>query len=362
MNIQTKVRKMDFTDQPSDIRSGEELDTAKVEAFIRDAISGLSGKMTIKQFPRGHSNLTYLIRVGAKDMVLRRPPFGTKAKTAHDMNREYRILSALHPVFPYCPRPVAYADDASIMGCPFYVMERVSGIILRRDLPSGLDLEAGHVRRLFQELVNVHVELHSIDYHAIGLTDFGKPRGYVERQVLGWSKRYRAARTPDAPDCESIMAWLEAHMPPDSDNPAIIHNDFKLDNTVLDKENPTKIIGVLDWEMATIGDPLMDLGGSLAYWVEPDDPPELLAIRTMPTHLAGALSRKEMVDYYAQRSGRAIEDFSFYYCFGLFRLAVIAQQIYYRYHHGQTKDHRFKDLILFVAILEKVAHNIIAKM
>ena len=353
---------MDYTDQPTEIRKGEDLEVARVEAFIRDSIPGLSGEMIIQQFPRGHSNLTYLITIGGREMVLRRPPFGTKAKTAHDMSREYRVLKALHSVFPYCPQPLAYTEDASIIGCPFYLMGRISGIILRRDLPSGLDLTPQQVRHLFEKLVSVQFELHAIDYHKIGLENFGKPQGYVERQVLGWSKRYRAARTPDAPDCESLMAWLQEHMPPDSENPAIIHNDFKLDNAVLDKEDPTKIIGVLDWEMATIGDPFMDLGSSLAYWVEPEDPPEIQAIRTMPTHLEGALSRKQMIDYYAQLSGRLIEDFSFYYCFGLFRLAVIAQQIYYRYYHGQTKDQRFKDLILYVVILEKVARSIIEQM
>jgi aminoglycoside phosphotransferase (APT) family kinase protein len=353
---------MDFTDQPSEIRNGEELDTARVAAFIRDSIPGLSGEMTIKQFPRGHSNLTYLITIGGREMILRRPPFGTKAKTAHDMNREYRILTALNPVFSYCPRPLVYTDDASIMGCPFYLMERVSGIILRRDLPPGLDLTPQQVRQLFEKLVNVQIELHDIDYRKIGLSNFGKPQGYVERQVLGWSKRYRAARTPDAPDCELIMAWLQEHMPPDSEHPTIIHNDFKLDNAVLDKEDPTKIIGVLDWEMATIGDPLMDLGSSLAYWVESGDPPEIQAIRTIPTHLEGALSRKQMIEYYGELSGRSIEGFSFYYCFGLFRLAVIAQQIYYRYYHGQTNDERFKGLIYAVGILEKVARGILEQM
>ncbi len=353
---------MDFSDQPSEIRNGEELDAARVEGFMRDSIPGLSGQMTIHQFRRGHSNLTYLITIGGRQMVLRRPPFGTKAKTAHDMNREYRILAALNPVFCYCPQPILYTDDASIMGCSFYLMERVSGIILRRDLPPGLDLTSQQVKKLFENLVKVQIELHAIDYHKIGLADFGKPQGYVGRQVLGWSRRYRAARTPDVPDCEFIMAWLEKHMPPDTDHPAIIHNDFKLDNTVLDKKDPTKIIGVLDWEMATIGDPFMDLGSSLAYWVEPEDPPEIQAIRTMPSHREGALSRKQVIEYYAQLSGRFIGDFSFYYCFGLFRLAVIAQQIYYRYYHGQTKDQRFKDLILYVVILEKVARNIIEKV
>ena len=353
---------MDYIDHPAEIRKGEGLEVVRVEKFIRDAIPGLSGEMTIQQFPRGHSNLTYLITIGGRAMILRRPPFGTKAKTAHDMSREYRVLKALHSVFPYCPQPLAYTEDASIIGCPFYLMARISGIILRRDLPSGLDLRPQQVRQLFENLLNVQIELHAVDYHKIGLSNFGKPHGYVERQVLGWSKRYRAARTPDAPDYESVMAWLQERMPPDSENPAIIHNDFKLDNLVLDKENPTKIIGVLDWEMATIGDPLMDLGSSLAYWVESGDPPEIQAIRTMPTHLEGALSREQMINYYNELSGRSIEDFSFYYCFGLFRLAVIAQQIYYRYYHGQTKDERFKGLIYAVGILEKVARGIIEQM
>ncbi len=350
---------MDYTDQPTEIRKGEGLEVSRVEKFIRDAIPGLSGEMTIQQFPRGHSNLTYLITIGGKLMILRRPPFGTKAKTAHDMSREYSVLKALHSVFPYCPQPLAYTEDVSIIGCSFYLMGRISGIILRRDLPSGLDLTPQQVRQLFENLVNVHVELHAVDYHKIGLSNFGKPQGYVERQVLGWSKRYRAARTPDAPDCESVMAWFQERMPPDSENPAVIHNDFKLDNVMLDKENPTKIIGVLDWEMATIGDPLMDLGSSLAYWVESGDPPEIQAIRTIPTHLEGALSRKQMIEYYGELSGRSIEGFSFYYCFGLFRLAVIAQQIYYRYYHGQTNDERFKGLIYAVGVLGKVARGIV---
>jgi aminoglycoside phosphotransferase (APT) family kinase protein len=353
---------MDFTDKPTEIRKGEELNVDRVGQFIRDTIPGLKGEMTIRQFPHGHSNLTYLITIGDREMVLRRPPFGTKAETAHDMNREYRILAAIKAVFPYGPRPLVYAEDESIIGCPFYLMERVPGIIIRRDLPAGLDLMPRQVRHLFEGLVKVQVELHAIDYHKIGLEEFGKPQGYVGRQVLGWSKRFRAARTPDAPDCEAIMSWLQRHMPPDSENPTIIHNDFKLDNVVLDKEDPTKIIGVLDWEMATIGDPLMDLGSSLAYWVEAGDPAERQAIRTIPTHLEGALARKQVIEHYAELSGRSIEDFSFYYCFGLFRLAVIAQQIYYRYYQGQTKDERFKVLIYAVGVLEKVARNTLEQM
>jgi aminoglycoside phosphotransferase (APT) family kinase protein len=350
---------MDLTDQATAIRKGEALDLEKIESFIRDSIPDLTGEMTLKQFPSGHSNLTYLVTVGDREMVLRRPPFGHKAKTAHDMNREYRILSAIHEVYPYAPRPLAYSKDESIIGCPFYVMEKISGIILRRNLPAGLEFSPVQVRRLFERLVEVLYQLHSIDYKTTGLENFGKPRGYVSRQVTGWNKRYRAARTPDVPECEEIMAWLEEKMPPETDRPGLIHNDFKFDNVVLDPDDPMNIIGVLDWEMATLGDPLMDLGCSLGYWVEKTDPPEQQAIRFMPTHLHGAMTRKEMVSYYAELSGLKMDHFDFYRCFGLFRLAVIVQQIYYRYYHGQTSDERFKAMSYGVTVLDQAARQVI---
>ncbi len=350
---------MDLLDKAVDIRQGETLDTNRLETFLKDSIPGLEGSLTLRQFPSGHSNLTYLATVGNKEMVLRRPPFGTKAKTAHDMAREYKILSALKPVFSYVPEPLVYTDDLSIMEVPFYVMERIEGIILRKEFPKGLAPTPLQVRGLFERMVEVQYELHSLDYEKIGLGDFGKPQGYVERQVSGWSKRYRDARTPDAPDCENVMEWLLANQPPDSDKPGIIHNDFKFDNVVLDKDDPMKIIGILDWEMATLGDPVMDLGCSLGYCVEKNDPAEVHMIRLQPTHVEGAMTRKEMVAHYAKISGRSIDHFDFYYCFGLFRLAVIAQQIYYRYYHGQTKDERFKMMIFGVQILEKVAARIV---
>ena len=352
---------MDNSDQARDIRPGEEFNSAGVEAFLRDSIPGLQGAMAIQQFPSGHSNLTYLIAFGDREMVLRRPPLGTKAKSAHDMGREYRVLSALKEAYPYCPRTMAYTEDTSIIGCPFYVMERIRGIVVRREFPPGIGESPEKINNLCRKLIEVHHELHAIDYHKVGLENFGKPAGYVERQVNGWSERYRAARTPDAPDCEDIMAWLQAKMPPDSEWPAIIHNDFKLDNVVLDPDDPGKIIGVLDWEMATLGDPLMDLGGSLAYWVEKTDLPEMQAIKFMPTDTEGALSRDELVCYYAELSGRTVDNYDFYYCFGLFRLAVIAQQIYYRFYHGQTRDKRFEALIWAVHALDKTARLNIEK-
>ena len=346
---------MDLSDKAVDIRQGEELDTQKVGEYLRETLSGLSGEMAVEQFPSGFSNLTYLIRVGDTELVLRRPPFGTKAKSAHDMGREYRILSALKDVYPYCPRPLIYCDDESVMGCPFYVMERIKGIILRKNLPKGLTLSPSDMRVLCENLLDVHHRLHSIDYKAIGLTDFGRPKGYVKRQIQGWSERYRAARTPDAPDFENVMLWLVETMPPDFPKPGIIHNDYKFDNVVLSPDNPLEIIGVLDWEMATIGDPLMDLGSSLGYWVQADDPQDFQAARMLPTTLPGALTREEMVKRYAELTGVRIDNFDFYLCFGLFRLAVIAQQIYFRFYHGQTKAERFKMLIFAVHILEQAA-------
>ena len=346
---------MDAIDQPTEIRKGEELELQRLEAFLKDSIAGLSGEMELRQFPSGHSNLTYLVNFGDRELVLRRPPFGTKARTAHDMGREHRVLDALKDAYSYCPRPLAYSEDTTIIGCPFYVMERIKGIIIRRELPPGFEHSPEKVSDLCRKLIAVHHELHDIDYRRVGLADFGKPSGYVERQVTGWSKRYRNAITPDAPDCEDVMSWLHEKLPPDSKRSAIVHNDLKLDNVVLHKDNPAKIIGVLDWEMATVGDPLMDLGGSLAYWVQKDDPPELQAIRFMPTDTDGALTRDELVRYYSALSGCSIDNYDFYYCFGLFRLAVIVQQIYYRYYHGQTKDGRFKLFVSVVHALDKTA-------
>lgn len=350
---------MDYNDKARDIRKGEELDAGKVEAFLKENVSGLEGKISISQFPSGFSNLTYLVTVGAREMVLRRPPIGANIKSAHDMGREYNIQKLLKPVFPYCPEMLAYTEDESVMGCPFYVMERMKGVILRKDLPKGMDLNAAKGRQLCQKLLDVLFELHSIDVKGVGLDNLGKPEGFVRRQVEGWSGRYRKAKTPDAPDCETVMAWLADKMQPDTGSPTIVHNDYRFDNVVLDPADPMNIIGVLDWEMATYGDPLMDLGNTLAYWVEKGDSDEEQMLRLMPTTMDGALTRKELIERYGEKTGRDMSKFDFYYCFGLFRLAVIAQQIYNRFYHGITKDERFGMLIAGVQILERAAMRVI---
>jgi len=350
-----------ITDEPSATREGEELDKKIIYEFLKANLEGIKGELEIKQFPSGFSNLTYLVKAGDREMILRRPPFGKKAKTAHDMSREYKILKALKPVFPYCPEPLLYSEDENVMGCPFYIMERIKGVILRKDLPSGFILNPNDARTLSENLISVLCRLHSVDYTKAGLADFGKPEGYVKRQVEGWSGRYRDAKTADAPDFEKVMQWLHDKMPGESGIVGIIHNDYKFDNAVLDTANPTEIIGILDWEMATLGDPLMDLGASLAYWVEKDDPPSMQPIRQMPTNIEGMLTRKQQVDLYGELMGVKIDNFDFYYCFGLFRLAVIAQQIYYRFYNGQTKDQRFKTLIFAIKVLEQTALNVIGK-
>ena len=339
------------------VRAGEELDLPRLGAYLT-ATLGTRATPEVEQFPGGHSNLTYLVRVDGREMVLRRPPFGSKVKTAHDMGREHRVLSHLAPVYPKAPRPIAYCEDTSVLGAPFYLMERVRGVIVRREPPAGLEFGPDIAQRLALAFVDALLELHAVDYAAAGLGELGHPEGYVERQVTGWTKRYQDARTDDLPDMETVAAWLDAHRPA-SPAPSLIHNDFKYDNLVLDAQDPTRIVGVLDWEMSTIGDPLMDLGTALCYWVQADDPPDLQAVRFGATALPGTPTRRELAERYAQASGRSLEHLPFYYAFGLFKTAVVAQQIYYRFRQGLTSDARFATMIHGVRALSAQAARVI---
>ena len=341
-------------DQPRAVRQGEELDIEKLDAYLREHIPDLDGSLAVEQFPGGHSNLTYMLRVGQRDLVLRRPPFGKKIETAHDMGREYRILSHLVEVYDRAPRPLAYCEDESVLGAPFYVMERLKGVVLRASPPKGIELTEPLMRRLSENFVANLVELHGIDYNAIGLGDFGRPEGYVRRQIEGWTRRYTNARTDDIPDVERVAAWLAENMP-DEMGASLIHNDYKYDNLVLDADDLSRIIGVLDWEMATIGDPLMDLGTTLAYWVDPNDPAELRAMAFGLTTLPGNLNRRELVQRYADLSGRDVAHVLFYFVYGLFKVVVIAQQIYARYKGGFSQDERFAMMIVAVRILGQTA-------
>lgn len=332
----------EIVDSPKGVRAGEELSTERLASYLTKnlASSSSSGELHIEQFPSGHSNLTYLITVGGDEYVLRRPPFGSKVKSAHDMGREYRVLSKLHAVYPLAPEPVLYCEDEEVIGAKFYLMRRFRGAIIRRHLPPELGLGPDKLRALDLALVDNLARIHGADYLEAGLADLGKPEGYVERQVSGWTKRYMDSQTDDIPVVLEIARWLAEHRPPDS-GATLIHNDYKLDNVVLDPRDPTRIIGVLDWEMATIGDPLMDLGTSISYWTEPGDSDELKMMSVGPTHEVGSITRAEFVKRYEEKSGREVKVPLFYLVFGCFKTLVVMQQLYYRYKQGLTKDERF---------------------
>jgi aminoglycoside phosphotransferase (APT) family kinase protein len=329
-----------FLDVPTHVRPGEELDVSKLEPLLRRHFPQEREGIRLQQFPSGHSNLTYSVQLGAREMVLRRPPFGTKVKSAHDMGREFRVLSKLHNAYPLAPSVLLYCDDETIIGAPFYLMERLHGIIIRRDPPPGLEFSPRTARRLSEGFVDNLARLHGLDYSAIGLAEIGKPDGYLHRQVTGWIERYAGSKTHDLPEVEQIASWMQRHMPP-AGRAALIHNDYKYDNTVLNPDNSTEMIGVLDWEMSTVGDPLSDLGTALAYWINPDDSNELQEIRGGPTTCEGSLTRAGIVERYALKTGSDTSHMPFYLAFARFKVAVIVQQIYYRYHHGLTRDRRF---------------------
>lgn len=344
-----------FTDQTKPVREGEELDTSRLEDFIKTNVPDVLPPLLIEQFPSGHSNLTYLVRAGEKEMVLRRPPFGAEhIKSGHDMSREYRILSKLHAVYPPAPQPLVYCDDTTIIGAPFYLMERINGIILRKDPPQEFPILPDTARKLCENFIDNLAALHAIDYKAAGLADIGKPEGYVRRQVDGWTKRYYDSKTDKIADMDAIIKWLAEHIPNEA-GACIIHNDYKYDNIVLDANDITKIIGVLDWEMSTVGDPLMDLGCTLAYWINHDDPEDKQMMRMYPTNLPGSMTRKELAARYSEKTGLDVSNMLFYYCYALFKVAVIAQQIYFRYAKGFTKDERFAKMIMYVYMLSSVA-------
>ncbi|MGA8144216.1 MAG: phosphotransferase family protein [Candidatus Acidiferrales bacterium] len=333
----------DFQDHPAAVRAGEDLNLATLEPFLQEHFPNERGPLDVKQFPSGHSNLTYSVRFGSKEFVLRRPPFGSKVKSAHDMGREFRVLSKLHSAYPPAPEVFLYCDDTAVLGAPFYLMNPIHGIILRRNPPPGLEFSEKTACQLSESFIDNLARLHNLHYAEIGLADLGKPEGYLERQVRGWTERYYGSRTHDFPEVERIVEWMTAHMPSTSDA-ALVHNDYKYDNLVLDADEITKIVGVLDWEMCTLGDPLTDLGTALAYWIDAGDPEGLQRIRWGPTTHPGSMTRAQLVARYAQKTGRDVSHMDFYLAFARFKVAVIVQQIYYRYHQGLTKDERFASM------------------
>ncbi|MBL4853948.1 MAG: phosphotransferase family protein [Robiginitomaculum sp.] len=344
-----------------DIRSGEELDIGAIDLVLKQAVPDLSGQPVVTQYASGASNLTYALDYPDRRLVLRRPPFGTKPKSGHDMYREYRVMTALKPVYPAVPKTLYYTKDPDIIGAEFYVMERVEGHLIHtnipKDWPKKYEWDEAKTRKLCLSFFDKLIELHNIDYKDIGLSDFGRPDGYVERQILGWNRRYEKALTPDVDAFEDVRDWLDANRPNAEKGAAILHGDFRIDNLILGLDDPTKINAILDWEISALGDPLMDLGNTLAYWIEAGDQPAMQAISRQPSAAPGMLTRKQILAYYADKTGADIRNFHFYYVYGIFRLAVILQQIYYRFYHGQTKDERFKMYGPMVNILGGVARD-----
>ncbi len=347
-----------YVDNARPVRSGEELNVAGLRAYLVEALGQPIESFEVTQFPGGFSNLTYLLRADDREMVLRRPPFGSKVKRAHDMGREYRILSRLSEHLPWAPKPLTFCQDEAVLGADFYVMDRLVGVILRRSLPKGMTIDPPVAERLSETLLDTLVELHQLDYQEVGLSDFGKPDGYVERQVAGWARRYDNAKTDDIENMPSVAKWLMANLPK-SPPATIIHNDYKFDNVIYADESFERIIGVLDWEMATIGDPLIDMGTMLCYWVEANDHPGLQNLKFGPTTLPGMFTREQLVERYASATSTDASQIVFYYAFGLFKTAVVLQQIYYRYKQGLTQDPRFAGLIMGVQLLAERAQETI---
>ncbi|MDA7510727.1 phosphotransferase family protein [bacterium] len=323
-----------------EVRNGESFDVSSLVSFLNTQFDSLSEDVRVSQYPSGRSNLTYLLEFSGRSLVMRRPPFGTKAKTAHDMSREFTVMSGLKSQFGSVPEVFLYCADESVIGADFIIMEKVDGALLGREFSTDWGWGKSEARQFCVGFWDRMVALHSLKYSDVGMGELGKPFGYVERQIRGWNRRFTKARTSDAPSCEKIMAWLEERIGEDGEA-CVLHNDYRIDNVILDSNDRFRIAAVLDWEMAAVGNPLMDLGNSLAYWTEPSDSVEARKASSQPSDAPGMLTRKEIIEHYGRRTGRDVSEFSFYYVYGLFRLACIIQQIYYRYYHKQTSDERF---------------------
>ncbi|CDQ20498.1 phosphotransferase family protein [Halobacillus karajensis] len=340
---------MVYTKDTRPVRRGEEIDERTLESFLRKKIELPEGNLQVRQFGAGHSNLTYELSIGDEwKAVLRRPPMGPVAPKAHDMEREYKVLQALYPIFPLAPKPYLY-ESGEIIGRPFFLMERREGIVFDQAFPEGVEATPELGRQLSETMVDKLVELHSLNYRETPLKDMVKPDGFMERQVHGWIKRYERAGTDDVVSGERLKKWLTDHIPA-AQGASIIHYDYKLNNAMFHQKHPSQMIGLFDWEMTTVGDPLADVGAALSYWIQQDDP-ELLKTglgKSPVTVFEGFYTREEFIHRYAAKSGRDVKEIDYYLTFAYFKLAGIIQQIYFRYKQGQTRDPRFANMNTFV--------------
>ncbi|MCB9450475.1 MAG: phosphotransferase family protein [Anaerolineaceae bacterium] len=338
------------------VRPDEQFDVHRLESYLRGQLAGGEQSLSVRQFGGGAANLTYLLDYGTQQYVLRRPPLGPVAPSAHDMSREYRVLSVLHQAFPLAPRAFLFCDDLTVIGAPFFVMERREGIVVRRSLPEQYATFPAAPRQMSEALVDALADFHRVDYRTLGLEELGKPEGFIARQVEGWHKRWDKAKADDLAHMDTVYAWLQANLPPEG--PAtLVHNDYKLDNVMLAADNPGQIVAIFDWDMCTLGDPLSDLGALLTYWSEPDDPPYMHLAAMMPVGDSRFLTRAELVQHYAEKSGRDVSHITFYHVLGLYRLVVIVAQIYIRYKRGQTQDQRFEAFGPMIGWLAQAAYE-----
>lgn len=321
------------------VRSEERFDEHRVESYLKGRLPGTENRLSVRQFGGGAANLTYLLDYGSHEYVLRRPPLGPVAPSAHDMARESKVLLRLWKAFPFAPRAFLFCADESIAGAPFFVMERRRGIVVRDSMPALFDLHADAPARMSAALAGTLAALHAVDFKEAGLGDLGRPAGFIRRQTEGWWRRWQAAKLEDLPAMNAVYDWLRSNEPPER-APSLVHNDYKLDNVMLDTNDPGRIVAVFDWDMCTLGDPLFDVGALLAWWRLPDDPPHFRAVGMMPLD-SRFLRREELVARYANHSGRDVSTINFYHALSLFRVTVIVAQIFFRYVRGQTRDDRF---------------------
>ena len=340
-----------------EVRKGEGLDIDAVDAVLKANVDGLSGQPTVKQYPSGNSNLTYAIDYPDRRLVLRRPPFGPLPKAGHNMFREYRIMRDLKPAFDQVPNTVFYTDDESIIGKEFYVMDRVDGPLIHKKIPSEWNWSADDTAQLGENFIDALARLHTLDWKALGLEDFGRPEGYVRRQIEGWNKRWDKAWTDGITRFDDVQKWLEDKMPAESGNVGVLHGDYRVDNAILKADDPREIAALLDWEICAIGDPLMDLGNTLSYWIQADDPAPMHMMIRQPSAAPGMPTRREFADRYGEKTGYDVSDIHYYFVYGIWRLAVIIQQIHARYVRGQTQDERFAVMDKSVEALGALARH-----
>lgn len=339
------------------VRADEHFDEAHLAHYLRDKLDGADGSLAVRQFGGGAANLTYLLDYGTHEYVLRRPPLGPVAPSAHDMGREFRVLSTLYQAFPLAPRAFVFCDEPTVIGAPFFVMERKHGIVIRRSIPDDYAAFPDAPRQMSTALVDALAAFHAVDYHALGLETLGKPAGFIERQVEGWYGRWHNARTHVLPQMETVYGWLRENVPP-ANAPTLVHNDYKLDNVMLAADDPGRLVAIFDWDMCTLGDPLADLGALLTYWTEPGDAPYLQMTAMMPVGDSRFMTRAEIIERYAQKSGRDVSHIRFYHTLGLYRLVVICAQIFIRYQRGQTQDARFEGFGQMIPLLAQAALDV----